>query len=256
MSHPSYRLRKSKRGISTVLGTLIFVGILITSVFPTYLYINEVNSYYNRVTTNLSRSDQDRGRENLEVYAYPVFFYNDTVYNGTTKLNIYVRNRSTSPINITRIWINNTIPSIGGILLSVAGTSDLTIEQINIPSDGYFDVWVITDKGNVFASATNTIQIENGSWSGGIPPYMVNIIINKHSGNRSYTINVTTDPPTLSYVHSTGEYILAQVSIGYKPGTFNVIVERNTTNGQLVLYNQSVVITPLNPWPWITVNDP
>jgi len=247
MSRPSYRLRRSKRGISTVLGAIIFVGILITSVFPTYLYVNEVNSYYNKVTADLSRTDQERARELIEVYTYPVFFDNSTV-----KMNIYIRNRSTSSINIIRIWINNTIPSIGGMPLAVAGTSDLTIEHINIPSDGYFDVWVVTDKGNIFASMTNTIQIENGSWSGGNPPYMVNIVINKKSGNRSYTINVTTDPPTLSYVQSNEEYILAQVSIGYAPGTFDVIVKRGT----LTLYNQSVVITPQNPSPWITVNDP
>ena len=238
--------------MSTILGTLIFVGILITSVFPMYLYINEVNSYYTKVTADLSRTDQERARELIEVYAYPVFF----IINNTVKMNIYVMNRSTSPINITRIWINNTIPSIGG-KLSVAGTSDLTIEPIDIPLDGFFDVWLVTDKGNIFASMTNTIQIENGIWSGGIQPFMVNIVINKGVGNRSYMINVTTDPPTLTYVHSNGESILALVPIGYEPGTFYVIVKRVLSKTEnLTLCNKSVLITFQDPPPWITVDDP
>lgn len=247
MSHLMYRITKSKKGISTILGTLIFVGILITSIFPTYLYVNDVNSYYNRVTTNLSRSDQDRGRENLEVYAYPVIFENDTA-----KLNIYIRNRSTLTTNIVRIWVNDTNPSIWCLPLSILGTSDYTIEDVSNPSAGDFDVWIATDKGNVFASLTNTIHIEGGSWSGGNPPYLLNVVIHKKTGIRTYQINVTTDPLTSTTISSTGEYILTLFQIGYAPGTFDVIVKRGT----LVLYNQSVVLTPQNPSPWITVDDP
>ena len=40
-----YRFRRrKKRGVASVLGILLMVGILITSILPTFIYVNEVNN--------------------------------------------------------------------------------------------------------------------------------------------------------------------------------------------------------------------
>jgi len=225
---------------------LIFVGILVTSIFPFFLYVNEVNSYYNRVLTELSKLDEERGRENLSVYAYPIF-------NGAVTLNIYIRNRSTLAVTIVRVWVNNTNPSIGCLPLSIPGTTDATIEGIAIPSEGDFNVWVVTEKGNVFASLTNTIHIEEGEWSGGNPPYTINFVVQKKPGSRTYFINVSTSPPTNTTVQSNDAIIMTSLTIGYTPGTYTVTVNRLPS---VLIYNQTLVITPENPSPWVYAYDP
>jgi len=67
------RLLKSGSAMSTILGMLIFIGILFTCVMPFFLYINEVNSLYDQTVVEMKQEDQNRALENIEVYAYPEY---------------------------------------------------------------------------------------------------------------------------------------------------------------------------------------
>jgi len=244
------RLNRSRSGISTILGTLIFVGILFTSAIPLFMYVNQVNSYYNKTVTELNRFDQQRGEEDLEVYAYPVF------PNDTATLNIFIRNRCTLTITIMRAWVNDTTPiPTGGLPLQLSGMSDVTIEGIQIPSVGDFDVWLVTTRGNVFASLTNTLQINGTSWSGGNPPYSINIVIDKKTGFRSYNVTARLGSRTYSTTgSSTGYNLLLGLDIGYDLGVYNVTVTR-TAPSVKVIYSQQITITLQNPSPWAYVED-
>lgn len=103
MSMRRISLHRSKSGIATILGTLIFIGILFTCAIPFYLRINQANTYYNQRVADMRRFDEKRGMENLEVYAF-----NYTV----DKLKVYIKNRCSLEVRIVSIWINTNYSSI------------------------------------------------------------------------------------------------------------------------------------------------
>ena len=116
------RLRRSRSGLATVLGTLIFVGILFTCVIPLFLYVNTVNSYYEKAVAEMRQFDQRHEMEDLEVYAYP----ND----GNTELNVYIRNRCALDVRVIRLWVNNTFyddTDLSDLPLVLSGVSDYDI---------------------------------------------------------------------------------------------------------------------------------
>ncbi len=63
--------RRKKRGVASVLGILIMVGILMTSILPTFIYVNEVNNYYDRAVVELKIVDEDR----VQKFVYVVFSF-------------------------------------------------------------------------------------------------------------------------------------------------------------------------------------
>jgi len=201
------------------LGTLIFVGILFTCVVPLFLYVNKVNSYYEKTVIEMRKFDQEHEMEDLEVYAYP----ND----NNTELNVYIRNRCALDVEVTRVWVNNTFYDDSGLSdlpLILSGVSDYDIQGIGI-SVGYFDVWVMTDRGNLFASLTNTIHIANSTyWEPSSYNFAIHIFITKAG---QYNINVTSDFGYFQQVEDIKAAPTAYRMIAVpKPGMYNVTVAK------------------------------
>jgi hypothetical protein len=51
---------RSFRGTSTILGTLIFVGILFTAVIPMMLVMKQADTYYEGEVLDVKRLDEER----------------------------------------------------------------------------------------------------------------------------------------------------------------------------------------------------
>jgi len=237
-----------KSGMSTVLGMLIFIGVLFTSIIPLFLYVNHVNSLYDMTVAEMRRFDEERENEQLDVYAYP---------DSSNNLTIYIKNRCALPVRIVRVWVNDTTPTVTDLPLKIEGVSSGIIENIPIPPTGDFDVWVVTERGNVFASQTNTLHITESGWSGGNDPYSINILIEKPPGRRSYNVRVYTDPENpesskiyLTEVSSVRTYILLWVPVGYEPNIYYVTITRDEFT-----WNETVNVGIQNPSPWIYVTD-
>jgi hypothetical protein len=64
--------RRRKRGVSTTLGVIIFVGILFTSVIPMALVMRQSETIYEQNELELKRQDDDQDREDIDVYVYPL----------------------------------------------------------------------------------------------------------------------------------------------------------------------------------------
>lgn len=239
-----------KSGMSTVLGMLIFIGILFTTVIPLFLYVNQVNSLYDVTVAEMRRFDEERENEQLDVYAYP---------DSSNNLTIYIKNRCALPVKIVRVWVNDTTPALPDLPLRIEGVSSGIIEDIQIPLTGDFDVWVVTERGNVFASQTNTLHITESGWSGGNDPYSINILIEKPPGQRSYNIRVYTDlgdPESSIYsteVSSVRTYILLWFPVGYEPNTYYVNITRS--NEESPFYSRRIEVGIQNPSPWIYATD-
>ena len=186
--------RRKKRGVASVLGILLMVGILMTSILPTFIYVNEVNNYYDRTVVDMKIADDERSYENLEVHAYG---YDATI------VNVFIINRSPLAVNITRIWVmepsllNYTIfNSTNCLELSYQMSSSeqvtfaLDFSEI-LTFDGFL-IEVATGRGNKFSSITNPLTYDSGSetWQTGTMEFHIQVIINSGQGNDRFKIEI------------------------------------------------------------------
>lgn len=243
---------KSKSAISTVLGMLIFVGILFTCVMPFFLYINKVNSLYDQTVIEMKQKDQERATENVEVYAYPL---NET----SNQISIYIKNQCPLTVEIVRAWVNDQFYSFNNVQIS--GMSWNVTDPINVTlpetNSSLYYVKVTTARGNVFSSRTNPLyySAESG-WSGG-GELAINVVISRnYSGRVTYNIrvvkisdssvvcndNVTLLGNTPSYVKK----VVIEI-----PDTYNVVVSRDS----VTLKEEQVEVTWQDPTQWVFVND-
>lgn len=224
MSRMFTRISDSRSGISTVLGTLIFVGILFTSVIPLFLYVNRVNSYYEVEVMEMRQFNQEREMERLEVYAYPVG-------ENPTELYVFVKSKcALDQMKVVRVWVNDSLyneTNLTNLPLVLSGVSEGTIQGINI-SYGYFDVWVTTNRGNVFASFTNTLHVNaSGEWEPGTYNFGIHIFITQAG---KYNVTVTNDSGFWHHLDGIQAAPTAYRVIAVpEPGMYDVNVTKGTT---------------------------
>jgi hypothetical protein len=185
--------RRKKRGVASVLGILFMVGILITSILPTFMYVNEVNNYYDRTVVDMKITDDENSNENLEIHAYG--------YNATS-VNVFVINRSPLSVNITRIWVmepslqnytlyNSTnIPNDLPYQMSSSEQVTFALDFSEILNFDGFMIEVTTERGNKFTSITNplTYDSENQEWQTGTMEFNIQVLINSGTGNDRFKI--------------------------------------------------------------------
>ena len=190
--------RRKKRGISTVLGILFMVGILFTSVIPLFMYVNEVNNYYDRTVVDLKIADQERSMEDLTVYA---FGHNETA------IDVFIINSGPISLNITHIWImrkdlqdtlifNST--NCEDLPLQLIASRQATIENLTLTpiitgteSMDYFNIEVATERGNKYSSQNNPIhRISSGEWESSTQELQIQVIVKSDWGLDIYLVEV------------------------------------------------------------------
>ena len=189
-----------KRGISTVLGVLLMVGILFTTIIPTYIYVSQVDNYYDRTVVDLKIADQDRSMEYLEVYA---FGHDET----SEAIDIFLINRSPVTINITHIWamrmdLNKTLVFTSEnytLPLQLIASNQTTIPSLNLLTVlvydtelDYFNIYVTTARGNKFSANTNPLQYDGGGKSKSTPPWIEGLIRSNQDSD-DYTIEAVSE---------------------------------------------------------------
>ena len=147
---------KKKKGVSTILGTLIFIGILFTSVIPMMLVMKQADTIFTKKVHEMEAIDDEKAREKLDVYIYP---------GGGTNINIKVKNKGELPVKIIRVWINNEYNSTNELIPT---NSEKNIGPFNVPNveeNSTVDVKVVTERGNVFHSFSGTLYYSGSGWS-------------------------------------------------------------------------------------------
>jgi len=180
------------------------VGILFTSIIPLFMYVNEVNNYYDRTVVDMKIADQERDMEDLQVYAYG----HDI---DSTEIDVFLINIGSISLNVTRIWVmehylNKTL--IFSVTKQLTpGQQDilvLNIEEIIDPENedyNYFIIEVTTKRGNKFASKTNMIHRTSSGWETWTQDYQIQILIIRQSwGSSEYAIEIKNS------TEATGDY--------------------------------------------------
>ena len=155
MHSTSITCKNKRKGVSTILGTLIFIGILFTSVIPMFLVMKQADNIYAQKMHEMEKLDQTRDMESIEVYAYPI--------KDEDQIKISIENVGVVPAEIVRVWINNTynttsltIPSLDIVQL---GPYDL-----NTFNGAFYEVKVATSAGKMYQSVSGKIYYEDGEW--------------------------------------------------------------------------------------------
>jgi hypothetical protein len=169
---------KAKRGISTVLGVLLMVGVLFTTIIPLFIYVNSINNYYDTTVVNMGISDHERGMEDLTFYAFG--------RDETHDLYLLLINDGSITINITHIWVTsmdlqriniftsqNVSAALNGhyLPLQLNPSDTATVENLTLtiiqddpdhPELDVFNIEVTTARGNVFPSMNNPLHYQGG----------------------------------------------------------------------------------------------
>jgi hypothetical protein len=254
----TFRFRRKRRGVASVLGILIMVGILITSILPTFIYVNEVNNYYDRTVVDLRIADEARDYENLEVHAYG--------HNETT-VDLLIINRSPLATNISRIWVMNSTLKNAWIFnstnypdlplyLSASEQTSLRMDFSGINSEGSYIIEVTTMRGNKFSSATNPLTYTSGDWQTGSMDFNIQVLVQSSQGNDRYMIQIYGPENHFDFVDSAtvqGQFF--SVFSVPQAGLYNVTVQNIQGSSYYVPTNQTVILSWIYPTAFCQFDD-
>jgi len=230
-------------GTSTILGTIIFVGIIFSAFIPMMLVINQADTLHEMSKHELGILDQERGDEALYVYVQTV----DTAEDPHT-LIIKVQNKGAISVNIVRLWINDESIELDYNVQPMSDIETIYSYQVQVPEeDSSYYIVVTTDRGNSVAFDTYLNWDFDLGWDSDIK--LVNVLINSLPGN-IFKIRVTG--PELIEPFTYDEEAL---SLKYEPKFFDVQLEGDYTvtiyRGTKDIYSEKATITDAEPVYWV-----
>ena len=93
----------------------------------------------------MARLDEDCEREAIELYAFPESI------SEPQRLNVTAYNQCEFPINLLRLWVNDTSIPLSVTVPSM-GSVNVTSYQINAVNGNSYQVRATSERGNVYAS--------------------------------------------------------------------------------------------------------
>lgn len=229
---------KFRRGTSTILGTLIFVGIVFTAVIPMFIVVKQADTLFEQSKYELGILDEERNNEALYVYVYTV----DQIGEDPPYLIIKVQNKGELSVKIVRLWINNNPIPLNYDIQPMSEKEEIYTYPASEETDSYY-VTVTTDRGKSVAFDTPLNWEMGMGWDSDI--LSINVLITSLPGN-IFKIEVTgPDPPyqetlTLKYEP---KFFLVNTE-----GTYLVTIFRGTKE----IYSEQVIINepegPLVGW--------
>lgn len=148
---------RGKRGVSTVLGAIIFIGILFSAVLPMYLFMRQADTIYDQTMFEMKRQDEARDREDLKVYVYPENLTSNEV-------NVTIKNIGEELVHVVRLWVNDTYISWN---VTIPALGEESLEEplvLDREAGSEYDVRVTTDRGNVFTSDCGILRYGDEGW--------------------------------------------------------------------------------------------
>jgi archaellum component FlaF (FlaF/FlaG flagellin family) len=203
--HSLYR----KKGMSTVLGTLIFIGILFSAVVPMQLVMQQADIIKLQRIEEIKRYDDECQTEEISVSAYPVSPTSD-------QMNIKVSNKGSILVKIVRVWIQDTNYTVNEYL-DIGETKVLGPYTVTLVEDTSYPVTLTTERGRIFAADHISLFYSDGQWytpSRGINVYIANekgkyyILVNNDTWSTFYQTQGMDQGDLIKYfeVDSSGGY--------------------------------------------------
>ncbi len=228
-----------RRGISTVLGTIIFVGIMFTAVIPMFLVMRQADTIHEMRKYELGILDQERMNEEVYVYVFPVT-------EDSTTLTLQVQNRGNLVLNVLQVWINDVPHLFDDFEVQPMSWLGKDLDYFTAVLDNWYFIKITTDKGNIFSSDSGSLHYDSGgTWDEGM--FAINFLISyPAAGWFDIEIRqgdaagpIITDPPFQIHKASSGPaFDFFQVSSAI---TYHVKITKNLE----LIYEDDVTID----WP-------
>src|SRR4030042_2797014 len=148
------RVRFRKRGISTIIGSIIFIGILLSAIIPMYLVMKQADTMYFQKQSEMLMKDQDKLMEQIE-------FIRTVPWNNRF-FNVTIKNNGQKLLNITYTGTYNVAenPAYSPVkqITAVGSQQNITVPKEfsydikNNVQAGTYVMELITDKGNTFVT--------------------------------------------------------------------------------------------------------
>jgi archaellum component FlaF (FlaF/FlaG flagellin family) len=176
--------------MTTVLGTLLFIGIIFTSLIPMQLVMMQSDIIESQILQELELDEGNKEQESISLVSYPTATSSD-------QLKIRVQNKGSIDVVLSKLWIKDESISLNEtiIISQIKVLGPFTVPLVQNTS---YPVKVITERGNVFGSdAGNMIFSSQGIWY--TPSLGVNVYIANDKGkyfvkvsNSTWDVNYTT----------------------------------------------------------------
>ena len=225
----------SKKGISSIIGTLIFIGILFSAIAPMFLVMRQSDVFYEISKQEIELEEDNKQREQLVVYGYGS--------EGTTNIYVHVQNRGIVPVEVERVWFNDeyhTDPAqISPLEAVTLGPYDMTDTGSEIM------LRVVTSTGNIFTSDLGKLYWDavNGWYT---PSLGISLHILNDKGKYHVLIKNHDNAVIEDYTSIDIEWddIDKTILIGQSDSPCTVTVEKKETTGWSTLLNELEVIVP------------
>jgi hypothetical protein len=148
-------LHKSSKGVSTILGTMIFIGILFTAVIPMMLVMNQADTIYEKNKLEITRADDERDRENMIVYPIPSL--------TEPEMDVTLINTGEVSAQVVRIWINDTSYPVAAQISTFSSVEVGPFPAAKVEGAKY-EVRATSARSNVYTSEIGTLRYEGGEW--------------------------------------------------------------------------------------------
>jgi hypothetical protein len=209
-----------RKGVGDTLGTLFFLGILISTVIPFQLYIKENKITYLKSEQSVHVQDEYRLMEDLNVIAYPQNLTSNEII-------LKVKNPSPVPINIQRIWIKDD-PSSIGLDVSANGEEEFGPFTCELEENSTYPIKVTTGRGRSFSNDGGNLIYFEGTWYS--PSFGIQVIIANDMGK--YHISVSNSTWSSEYQTQGQDHgdllVFFDVSV---TGPYYVVMRKNSSNG-------------------------
>ncbi len=230
----------SRKGTSTILGALIFVGIIFSAFIPMMLVMKQADTMYDMNKHELGILDQERIDEEVYVYVFPGT-------EASTTLTLKVQNRGTLVVNVVQVWINDEPHPVDGYVVQPMSWSEMEIDYFDFVAGEWYFIKINTDRGNVFSSDSGALHFDlDSNWGEGM--FSINFFIS-YPASGWYDVEIwqgdsvegvlLTDPPFQIHKSSSGSvFDFFDVPSAV---TYHVKITKNLE----VIYENNVIID----WP-------
>ncbi len=174
----------SRRGMASILGTIIFVSIIFSAFIPMLLFMRQADVLHETRKHELGIRDEEKVSENIFFYTLPL--------TDPPRLSFVVENRGENLLTIERIWLNNVSHIVSESISPMDTLSD--IGPFNVPdSDESYIIKLTTDRGNVFTpgSGVPTYNLILGEWQ--MDSFMIFVMMTELKSQLHILVNQTKD---------------------------------------------------------------
>ncbi len=214
--------RKKRKGVSTILGTLMFIGIMFSVYVPMTLVMKQADNIYEQKLHEARVWDVEKGNEDALVYAYGEA--------DSTELSVYITNKGTNEITITRVWLNDDPTEVSE---TIAPKSSTELGPYDVAgAESPLKVKVTTENGNVFECNLGSVMysVANGWYT---PSYAVSVIIMSDWGQYEIIIEDSGDNEVGYYKSSGNEHddVSKTFLVADSPDSYDVEILKKVGGG-------------------------